>query len=744
MLFGTVLIDTEINKDGSLYPVRRIRQVANAAAAATAADDMADEEVIIIRGLGQYRYDASSVLTADGTWVIEPDDTIGRLLHMERDISVANGRNFVGMYGAKGDNSTDDRAAIAAADTAAGHNIFTKGTFRVNSNITISSVSVFDEGAILKPASGITITISGAIDAGQYQIFDTSLGGTISITGKTVYAYPEWFGAAGDGSTDDQSALEETISSASAIRLASGKTYLIDSQVSVAGNRTILGYGAYLQIGTAGINGFYLNGVERVRIEGIEFVGTATTSINERLIYIKDAEFGSQIRVTKCKISQATYGIQIENCKDVEVDHNLFESIVGLAGQSEGYGTLVTTDSEVCFIHHNIYRTIARHAIYLSSGTSRCIVSENHVDGCVLAAISLYSTSAQNPCQYNLIANNHVQNVTGAQGYGVELSVYVLYNIVVGNTIEDISVYGIYLNGPTVEAFNPDYNQILRNKIRNVTEIGILLINANYCTIGYNEVLDVTNSHGIGVHSSPLAGNPGAGSDYNTLLPNVVREVGNRGVRISGVECTFTTVFYQTVTGAALDFEDLGDDTFYAYAKPAALDGNTRRWDDTAAQWVESNLLKIDPDPDPAVSTYWLQREASQRFYDENGDALWDLLFDEANGYCGWYNRDVTDPGWVLYYTRNTRQVVIPVSVDVGGGASGGYFCAGNRVVHERVAALNELTDSTTGTPGASLVAVSGSGQDTEINNNFASIATKLEAIRDALGITNGHGLTGD
>lgn len=85
-------------------------------------------------------------------------------------------------YGAIGDNSTDNAAALTAVD-ALGETIhFAKGVHIVDSNITLTSALSFDEGAILKPTSGALIRINGAVDAGGYQIFDISAVTSQDIT----------------------------------------------------------------------------------------------------------------------------------------------------------------------------------------------------------------------------------------------------------------------------------------------------------------------------------------------------------------------------------------------------------------------------------------------------------------------------------------------------------------------------------------------------------------------------------
>ena len=79
----------------------------------------------------------------------------------------------------------------------------------INSNIEL----VFQKGAIINVASGRTLTINGVIQTGLYQIFDNS--GTITGTPKIRYISPFWFGALGDGSNDDTSAIQDALNMAS-------------------------------------------------------------------------------------------------------------------------------------------------------------------------------------------------------------------------------------------------------------------------------------------------------------------------------------------------------------------------------------------------------------------------------------------------------------------------------------------------------------------------------------------------
>ena len=123
-------------------------------------------------------------------------------------------------FGASGDGTTNDRAAILACNDAQGTGgsiVFPPGTYSVQSNLTLTRVCLFDPGAKIKPASGVTITLSGGYAAGdQQQVFDISAGGAISTTTDKVAAghiTPQQLGAVANGTTDDWAAIRAALDS---------------------------------------------------------------------------------------------------------------------------------------------------------------------------------------------------------------------------------------------------------------------------------------------------------------------------------------------------------------------------------------------------------------------------------------------------------------------------------------------------------------------------------------------------
>jgi hypothetical protein len=187
----------------------RVRFVSNVAALETAAP--LDGELFMTLGYttagdggaNLYRYDVASVATVDSGWVIDGPSSVGRYLAV--DTSVANVRRF----GAFGDGTTDDTAAIQAAIDAAtsarlsiaadagGSTInrrispavrFPLGTYVTSAPLIfdndVDPVNIEGNEAILLADAGFT---------GSYaiEIGGTTLGvGNISIKGLHLLGYP--------------------------------------------------------------------------------------------------------------------------------------------------------------------------------------------------------------------------------------------------------------------------------------------------------------------------------------------------------------------------------------------------------------------------------------------------------------------------------------------------------------------------------------------------------------------------
>jgi hypothetical protein len=129
---------------------------------------------------------------SQGTWAIRPA-AVGDIVHKGGGVYDVRG------YGATGDGVTDDYTAINnAATAAAGETLeFKAGTYIIGTNLAIDEDAFFYKGAVIKPSNGIAITLTGALTAGPYQIFDESAGGTVTISnGMSNEVLPQWWNGA--------------------------------------------------------------------------------------------------------------------------------------------------------------------------------------------------------------------------------------------------------------------------------------------------------------------------------------------------------------------------------------------------------------------------------------------------------------------------------------------------------------------------------------------------------------------
>ena len=212
--------------------------------------------------------------TASSTNLFANSATLGSLT--AGDLILAGGpRIDIRSFGAIGNGVTDDWSSLNAATTSIGSAnrtlvisvplLITKGV-SFPANISV----VFERGGRLIGNAGTEqVTFSAAPpQAGLYQIFQNlvvryGFGGTI---------YPEWFGAIGDGTTNDRPAIQSAIDALvnrGVVKLAA-KYYAIDDQLTISNSYvSLLGDGqtaTRLYVTGANKNGILLGSTTPVSV----------------------------------------------------------------------------------------------------------------------------------------------------------------------------------------------------------------------------------------------------------------------------------------------------------------------------------------------------------------------------------------------------------------------------------------------------------------------------------------------
>lgn len=189
-----------------------------------------------------------------GSGVTVTDDPTNGQTSVNIPGGAANARIYVlpQAYGAVGNGVADDSTAFNSMIAAnAGKDILVgNGTFKLSNNVTFNANQnvFFQNGAQLDIDSGKTLAL-GKVNANLTQQIFTGAG-TVTVPANTI-ASPMWWGAKGDGATDDAPAFAQAIASGANLEIPAG-TYKLNSNVTFDATKEVRFHaGAILDRGSA-------------------------------------------------------------------------------------------------------------------------------------------------------------------------------------------------------------------------------------------------------------------------------------------------------------------------------------------------------------------------------------------------------------------------------------------------------------------------------------------------------------
>jgi hypothetical protein len=304
----------------------------------------------------------------------------------------------------------------------------------VNGSLTIPAGKViqFTNENILTGTG--TITVNGKIEAGFYQVFDTSL--TIAgINKANTPLYPEWWGATGDGSTNDSAAFTALFSSCNTdfpiIVYLRGVTYLLSNSVAIPALTTsenyieLLGNSTTLKT-TSAISilsrlpanqtqaGSDIN-TTVIKAYDIIFQGNGTSGQNGLVI---GATYGSVIK--NCKFRNLDIGLDLQFCLNATIEQcygfsNSTYTFIARSGQWTGAtGNNSQSNSSAFYNCRDYCKTGQTASFYIQNSNSV------KLDNCITEGANpvtniSFDSSGSTTVQYFTINNLHGENTPSGQ-----------------------------------------------------------------------------------------------------------------------------------------------------------------------------------------------------------------------------------------------------------------------------------------------------------------------------------------
>jgi parallel beta-helix repeat protein len=299
------------------------------------------------------------------------------------------------------------------------------------------------------------------------------------------------FGATGNGTTNDTSAIQAAVNAGKKIFFPNG-TYLI-SQIVVPGNTFLSGEtmsGVILKpSGTIPYTGlFFLNSVSFVEISNFTFQSAFPSSANSVAVYVNG---GSNNYVHDIYVNDYNFGVSTN-----DVTNSIFEKITVLNPNQIGIYVNGSNSARNKILNCSVSNAATQHCIQVTSG------AHNQVSGCFctgsyIFGISIYGT------QSAIVSNNTVWDTT-REGINLEGSnnCIVIDNNIYWTTTSISQDFGLSLYGVPTSEYN-NFNLISGNQIANSGKSGIACAQqCQYNTISDNTIVNPNNlntSGGAGI-----------------------------------------------------------------------------------------------------------------------------------------------------------------------------------------------------------------------------------------------------
>lgn len=308
---------------------------------------------------------------------------------------------------------------------------------------------------------------------------------TTTVPASMIGAFvtPETYGAIGNGSTDDTSAINAAATAAGIwgqVFMNPAKTYRITASITPLTGQRWYGGGKITTANGYNFDAFSLVGKTDVTIEGLRgesgTLGVAYSSATARFVAAKSASH--RCRVIRCSTTGFQSAVQFDNSTDCEAIDNVIVN-------PYGWGINVQTDADFAEVRGNrITGAVNEHGIYVGGSSGNAVlgvkVLENWVSACTIDGIKVsYADDT-------LVRGNHTF-LNG--GEGVYVTVGANRTEVLGNHVYQNGGNGIIVHTGTA-ADTIDRNRVIGNVVRKNDKNGIAVTYASTGAVSNTVVLD--------------------------------------------------------------------------------------------------------------------------------------------------------------------------------------------------------------------------------------------------------------
>lgn len=353
------------------------------------------------------------------------------------------------------------------------------------------------------------------------------------------------FGALGNDAGNDAPAIQAAINALSA--LGGGELYFprgiyrITTSLVMAANVTLIGDG----LGGSVIHGdgnFHVitvpDGCDNAQFINLHIKGAAVnTSASYSGIYAAVADTSDNVLVQNCAFSKSNVGVNIGNGNNWKVVSNRFFELFGVyptAPSTAGVGYGVTAFGATGG-HHVIKDNSfdggvnsGRHAVYITNGTSYCVVTSNIVRNFNEAHIVVRAELPQPGVVGNIVSNNVCiggGTVGSVEGGCISVTGVAQNNVVSGNIVSGYANIGILISHYSQGANTLD-NVVTGNVVRMCALDGIAVMGSSRTFVGHN-VVRSCSQNAPGTYSGIVLRATGSGGSGAAIQPLDNDFIGN-------------------------------------------------------------------------------------------------------------------------------------------------------------------------------------------------------------------------